>query len=101
MVRIGYKAVGLTSTILPDVGKIEGQELTGKSPTAMVVSVVVVLLVLIIVGVIAGVILSRRCQKCREDPSSKGNESQPMTNLSPQPQTPKGAERVEPVDATG
>ena len=60
MVRKGYKAVGLTSTILPDVGKFEDQELTGKSPTAMVVSVVVVLLVLIIGGAIAGVIFWRR-----------------------------------------
>lgn len=61
MVRKGYKSVGLTSTILSDLGKDDGQELTEKSfPTVMVVSVVVVLLVLIIVGAIAGGILWRR-----------------------------------------
>ena len=55
------KAVGLTSTILSDLGKNEGEELTEKSsPTVMIVSIVVVLLVLIIVGAIAGGILWRR-----------------------------------------
>ncbi|XP_015752901.1 PREDICTED: Down syndrome cell adhesion molecule homolog isoform X1 [Acropora digitifera] len=94
-----------------DVGKIEGQELTGKSPTAMVVSVVVVLLVLIIGGAIAGVIFWRRRQ-CQTDHSSEENELRPLTGVGgpddttrpgsedSQPQASKEAERGEPMGAT-
>ncbi|XP_074611757.1 receptor-type tyrosine-protein phosphatase S-like isoform X2 [Acropora palmata] len=98
--------------------QVEGTGKTGavkgeSSTTAMVASVVCVLLVLI-VGAVAGVIFWRRRHR-PIDRSSKGNELHPMTDVSvngaydtirpdsegSQPQTPKEAERGEPVGATG
>ncbi|XP_015753443.1 PREDICTED: receptor-type tyrosine-protein phosphatase mu-like [Acropora digitifera] len=84
-----------------------------SSTTAVVASVVSVLLVLIVVAV-AGVIFWRRRHR-PIDRASKGNEFHPMTDVSVNgaydtirpdsegspPQTPKEAERGEPVGATG
>ncbi|XP_067027507.1 receptor-type tyrosine-protein phosphatase T-like isoform X2 [Acropora muricata] len=92
-----------------NTGAVKGQ----SSTTAVVASVVSVLLV-IIVGAVAGVIFWRR-RHHPIDRSSKGNELHPMTDVSvngaydtirpdsegSQPQTPKEAERGEPVGATG
>ena len=60
MIRKGFKVVGLTLTILCDLGQTEGQGVTGESSTAAVVSSVVVVVVVLIVGAIAGVIFWRR-----------------------------------------